>query len=186
MKLGDAESATAYAEPASVYHAKWKGTWAIAIVHEASCVLSLVNDHGNWSNRWNRGGLPKGHSFHDFLSRCSTDYVLRKIMEPEQRERIDSEATKSLLREYIVDARRHGRASKEDARDAWDALDDWDPEEPGSYIPRSVNEIVSDAWECYSMTHTSQALAFIEMWPTIRGLIARTAAKSEELPVCPT
>lgn len=187
MNLGEPESAGQYTEQASVYHVKWKMTWAVAIVHEQSGVLSLVTDHGNWSYRWHRGSLPRGCTFHEFLTRCGADYVLRKVMPDEQRECFDVKGTKDSLREHILESRRHGSLTKEMAREAWDDLSDWDPDDDGSDVPRSVHRAVSDAWECYRMTKTTQALAFMEMWPAIRGLIIKTVdAKKVELTTCPT
>jgi hypothetical protein len=186
LDLGEVKGAVAYATTARVYHVRWGMTWAIAIVHDATGCLSLVTDYGNWSMRWNAWGMPRRAdgrraTLHEFLADAGTDYVLSKVMDLKQRERVSRKKTIEYMKERILERRRGGGCSREAARDAWNALEDYDPTSPDqdeAYPPSEVQAVVSDAWECFMHAPTTDALAFREMWPELRKLIAATVGET--------
>lgn len=178
LDLGEPQSAVAYDTTARVYHVRWPHTWAIAVVHDASGCLSLVTDYGNWSHRWSQAGLGD-RTLHTFLARAGADYVLRKVMDSKQREVFSKAKTVASLRDAVCQRRREGACTREEAREAWEALDGWDPEldadDCPDYAPREVAAIVRDAWEYGHTEESTSALAFRTMWPELRKLIAATA-----------
>jgi hypothetical protein len=106
--------------------------WAIFTINDVTGEFSIQSDWGNWSYRWNvsnLGGsaLKSPRPLTAFLAnRDSDSYVADKLFSPDEKRRFDSEGTKKALRGHIISERRDGSITSEQAREAWEAVDDAD------------------------------------------------------------
>jgi len=98
----------------------WKDTWSIVFVDSTGCV-AICSDHGSWCYRWDV--KHSGHDdFREFLLRADGDYVARKLGQgrKEELEVYDGERTLKNIRWHILQDRRHGDLTKEQARKEWE------------------------------------------------------------------
>lgn len=81
--------------------------------------ITIQSSFGTWGNIWTACGVP----FKKFLIGVEFDYVFTKFMGAKLH-RFDGEASLQEARKWITGGRRDHRLSKQEAREAWDALDD--------------------------------------------------------------
>jgi hypothetical protein len=79
--------------------------------------LAVLSDFGYC---WSHIG---GDSWQGFLASLSFDYAMRKMMGPRFDAPLSLRDSIRKVRELVVDYRRTGQMSKEDARELWDAAD---------------------------------------------------------------
>lgn len=109
--------------------------WAICTVDDATGVLSIVSDWGNWANRWHASPRSLGAPTltHFIADRDGVDYLARKLNGRNGRQ-FSAELTIAALRRLLADSRLvDGRLSHElgtspyrlsrnKAREIWDEL----------------------------------------------------------------
>jgi hypothetical protein len=94
--------------------------WAIVTIAEDIGLLQVVSDYGSWSYCWGASGL--GRRFKEFLLGVGQDYLVRKFCGGE-REYLPDETEKEIRRE-ILRRRREGGLTREQAREARDAVEE--------------------------------------------------------------
>ena len=107
----------------------WRCAWAIISISNDG-VFNAQTDCGNFSYRW--GSF--GDCFKSFLiDICSkdTDYLYRKISDPDREGRIDMEKTVENMKRRVIQRRREygihflrEELTPNEARDLWDSLED--------------------------------------------------------------
>lgn len=98
--------------------------WFIAFLDSAGC-LSVQSDFGDYSYRWNMGGMPAGPDgkplgMREWVARHlarDPSYLLGKIS---SRSEFDAEGSCASVRRFILEERRARRFSSEEAADEWD------------------------------------------------------------------
>lgn len=102
------------------------GDWCHATIDDEYWTLSITSDHGNWSYRWNTetGRTLTAAIASDF----GTDYMACKLCP--DRSKYDPDETEKGCKRRIIEARRDGDLTREEAREAWRGLEDvgWDDE----------------------------------------------------------
>lgn len=108
----------------------WRCAWAIISISDDG-VFSAQTDCGDFSYRW----TSFGDCFKTFLARiCSkdTNYLYRKLSDPERDGRIDMKKTVQNMKSQIIKKRREDgirkpylrdELSPDEARELWDALE---------------------------------------------------------------
>lgn len=98
--------------------------WASCTVSDATGEVSIQSDWGDGAHRWYTGSGLGAPSLTHFLAQChdDSDYLARKLLGRDGMERFDPDATTQNLFRGIIAARRNGDISREQAREAWDAL----------------------------------------------------------------
>ncbi len=95
------------------------GEWAYIYVDEANGVFTSYSSFGNYAYQWRSIG---GRTLKAFLSGLDFDYFMGKTRRDYRR--FDYDATVEGIKEYIVDGRRQGSLTKDEARAAWRDLED--------------------------------------------------------------
>ena len=87
------------------------------------CGEILINSSfGSWANTWTACGQP----FKQFLQKAEFDYVFTKFM-ANRLHRFDYEASVASVRKMILRKRQEGYVDKDEAREAWDLLYEYEP-----------------------------------------------------------
>jgi hypothetical protein len=81
--------------------------------------IMIHSSFGSWANSWNACGSP----FKRFLLHAGFDYLFTKFMGVNL-ERFDGEATLRQIRADIIEQRRGGSLSKDEARDVMNAVEE--------------------------------------------------------------
>lgn len=138
--------------------------------------IQIHSTYGDWAYTWTACASP----FKQFLTKIEFDYAFNKFM-PGRLERFNAEASLTMLRQKIVEQRRHGWISKAEAREIWSALDDAE----GDLLSRGAEgyilglldigrdlsdgdpkEWLAEAWELTATEPDRSAVAFWErLWP---------------------
>lgn len=141
--------------------------WASCTVSDATGEVSIQSDWGNGAYRWYTGSGLGAPSLTHFLAQChdDSDYLARKILGRDGMERFDPDATTQSLFRGIIAARRNGDISREQAREAWDALEYACPEahaDPGVYVANVPCEVCNllDVGEHTAYVPSTEARAF--------------------------
>jgi hypothetical protein len=98
------------------------GDWGVLLLDEASGTVSINSSYGDWANSWTAAGRGAGVTLKEFFCSCGPDYLADKL--DDSKDQFDQEATIRDMRRQIVEERRGRGVDKEDARKAWDGLDD--------------------------------------------------------------
>lgn len=147
-------------------------SWGVLLLDD-SCCFAAITDYGNFCYRWHPRGMPEGMGFREFLLTCSSDYLGRKLRPKEQ---YSAEKTVIAIRDAIVQGRRDGTFSKEQARDEWENSDHLRVENECSFDRWLGETDISDAWELHRTERDSDCVAFLErIWPRLRAQIAADA-----------
>lgn len=147
--------------------------WAVAIVSDATGMLSITSDWGNWSFRWNLRGMPDGCTLTQFLPQCDGDYVARKMLGSTQQ--YDPDATERAWKARICELRRERVLGHDEAREAWNeiAAFDWEQRESYPDIPA-----ICEPWEMIRMADSTEYTAITKIvWPAFREVL-RDRAKA--------
>jgi hypothetical protein len=141
--------------------------WAIILLDDTG-TFTTVSDYGNYGYRW----TSFGDNFREFLSHIDNGYLMSKITHGWDK-KIDLEATARGVKDYILEQRRSGDLSKEDARTEWDLVEEnlCDDDQCG-FQNWCVNTEIGDSWEFAVNAVDRQAEAFIEhVWPRFVELL---------------
>ncbi|WP_426751753.1 hypothetical protein [Myxococcus sp. Y35] len=120
-----------------------KGAWLADVILRSDGFFATVSDWGNYAFRWTSPGRP----FREFVAGLETspDYVCSKL---EKRDWWDARATLKSIREHIIEYRRDGSYSKEEAKEAWEsvveALGCWSRREARSVDEMDIGQFM--AW----------------------------------------
>lgn len=129
------------------YDVRAKGEWATICVREwqrddenkyHGGEILIHSSFGSWGNSWSACS----HRFKCFLTYCDFDYTFGKFMGHSLRV-FDGEGSTKAMRTKVIEERKQGLMSKDDARWLWDQLDDVDECSIESWV-RSIEEIASD------------------------------------------
>lgn len=156
--------------------------WAIFVVHDELGLLSIVSAFGNWSHCWapRHLGAP---SLHAFLATTNADYVMGKLGKREEWTEVSFKDTKEALIEEILECRRHGLMTAEQARARFDELVRWEEDDSG-YAEGAWDwpSWVSDTWErvCHGPTATAEAFK-LQVWPVLRRCIADELTRRSQI-----
>ncbi|MEC7520127.1 MAG: hypothetical protein VYE22_09700 [Myxococcota bacterium] len=129
--------------------------WAAFYVDDTHGTLALVSDWGTWSHRWWRGPwLCESQHLSDALGMwVGADYVARKLFAGVPDE-FDGRATVKGWRAEVLEARRSGGLTRDEARAAWRALDELDSSAPAELLLQEAladedlhRVIADDYWE---------------------------------------
>jgi len=161
--------------PVDEWHAekgKWLGTFLIT--HDG--MVAINSDYGTYGYWWSSTGRD---DIREFLIQINSGYLLSKIA-PE-REYYGDETEKSI-REYILKRRREQEYTKEQAREEWDRLEDYDLSESFGFQNWTQATEIGDAWEFGHYDSPRQAVAFTErVWPVFCDMMrAEIRAEQEE------
>ena len=127
--------------------------YAFFYIHEFpnGGTLAIVSDWGNYSHMWNSTGLP---SLKHFLATCHSDYIVMKLGYEKGREfshQFKSEKTLVNFKKRILEDRRDDRLSREEARDLWEILIDWSPDDNDQSwywtMPKELSKQYPDPFE---------------------------------------
>lgn len=138
---------------------RWLGTFLVT--HDG--LVCCNTDYGDYSYWW--------HAFGDdiieFLLQINTGYLLGKVS---PRDEYDGEETEKEIKRLIIQARRDGSLSQEDAREEWDLLGDLERSEGFALWLRDTKldseHGFGDLWELACHRVNRQAAMFAEkVWP---------------------
>lgn len=129
--------------------------WAAFYVDDTHGTLALVSDWGTWSHRWGRGPwLCESQNLSDaLLGGFGADYVARKLFVGVPDE-FDGPATVKDWRAEVLEGRRSGGLTRDEARAAWRALDELNSSAPADLLLQEAladedlhRVIADDYWE---------------------------------------
>ena len=112
-------------EWANITLACWDRTANVGTKHEGTYYcgeITIQSSFGTWGYVWTACGVP----FKQFLMRAEFDYVFTKFMGTKLH-RHDGDGTMQQLRRDIIEQRRQGSLDRDEAREAWGAVD-WERE----------------------------------------------------------
>lgn len=112
----------------------------------------IYSDYGTYAHTfYYRSGTLK-----EFLIRCNSDYLCRKLLPIEEREEIDWKNSKKEIMKSILEGRRNNCYESENARTLYDAIKYcYDIED----YKREI-DVVDDWWECLVHTQSQQRISF--------------------------
>jgi len=150
--------------------------WLAEVVISDDGYFSTVSDYGNYAFYWSHAG----DCSRTFLAKIGEDYMLSKLCG--RRSEYDGDRTLASVKEYIVDNRRDGGFSKEDARKEWDLLDEHsDLDSREQFYIWVSNTSIGDAYEMAVYDYPSDALGFAEkVMPVLKAkLLAEICTEHE-------
>lgn len=133
--------------------------WAIFTINDTSGEFSIQSDWGNWSYRWNVKHLGESTKTdspltHFIADRSEASYLVNKLYYGRDNDRYSPEKTEQEWKRIIIQNRRDGWCTKEEARAAWDELEYVDFDTPDtaynttcemSHLP----EMLDPVWEFF-------------------------------------
>lgn len=166
---------------ATVYSFRGSGQWRdwfIATIDDDAAVLSITSDYGEWSHRWPSERETLTHSLAWSFDR---HYVSGKLTTREQRQVYDPAATEKRIREHILEWRRQGDLTKEDARTAWDGLDDLDTWENEQCLVGELHDLDATlkspgalfGWEAYECLQHKPRASYVHLRDTYLPALAQ-------------
>lgn len=131
--------------------------------------VSALSDYGNYGYVWGAVGGDKAMSYIErlmrFVMRIDPGYALSKFGQG-LREVFDGESTEKMIRNTLLDLRRVGEISKDEAREEWDRLDreisSWGEENEGWFYQWADDTVVPDYGECYCLRYPGELKGFVE------------------------
>ena len=135
------------------YDIRWgAGEWAIFSIDEKSGMMQCLSSYGKWSYAWPHHGRK---TFKHFLLEMERDwdYLLRKVSDPV----FDFDQSVKYWKKHIIDVRRENSCTKEQARDAFDVINDLN---------------IDDAGYCASVLNSSHAIREADpyFWDVLGGV----------------
>lgn len=171
----------------------WSRPANVGTPHEGTYYCGEILIHstfGAWANTWTACGEP----FKAFLIDAEFDYVFTKFMGT-RLQVWDGEGSVKSLRGRLLDYRKWGDLTKDEARALWDEIEANEAElETSSHDfvecayriasdldMRGVRRLLSEPWELTTTQHDHQAVGFWrELWPEfVATLRAEVAAEQE-------
>lgn len=112
--------------------------WIVAHVSDATGVLSIASDWGNWSYRWNTQHL--GHpTLTEFLLAGDIHYIANKLIAYGRDRYANLDKTRKVFRETVCASRRAKLLSRAAAQELWSEISLWEGGElPGEFTWEDV------------------------------------------------
>jgi hypothetical protein len=150
--------------------------WGIFLL-DSTGMFAAVTDYGNYAFKWSNWGPG---DFRKFVIGLSPGYLLGKVAKVEH----DGEATLKSVKEYILECRRDGEWSKEEAREEWDLLAECDGLDSIPACTRWYDATkISDAGEFMSEGYDMDARMFAEkLMPRLAEALKQELEKQSEVP----
>ena len=190
-------------DPCETYQVRNKGEWATICLrqwtleshdgHPRYCGEVLIHSSfGNWANSWGHCG----ESFKSFLASLDFGYLFNKLMGTSIRQ-FDGEGSVEAIKRLILECRRgkrYCRVSKDEAREAWDALEDNESEAEHSLngfvrVLRDISDErigddlqakFAEPWNHSVDKDNPQAVGFWEyIWPEFKALLEKEALEEK-------
>lgn len=147
-----------------------RGHWLARVVMTSDGYFSTVSDYGNYAFWWHAF---EG-DFRAFFAQCDDGYVLGKLA---KRDYYDGEATRTRIREHILEYRRDGWLSKDRAREEWDLLNRCGVDSREDFARWYDETKFDDAAEFAKYDHEPDARMFAErVLPVLREALRKEMA----------
>lgn len=130
--------------------------WGIFLL-DSTGMFAAVTDYGNYAYCWTHHGETDFRKFVIDLEK-SPGYLLGKVARHAYS--YDGEKSLDLIKENILELRKDGSLTKEDARKEWDLLDDYEFESECNFGQWLDKTSLGDAWEYYRESYSVSACAF--------------------------
>lgn len=101
----------------------------------------LYTDYGTYGYHWHSIG--EGYTLKKFITKCSPEYLVHKLIDHKELEVIDWDGTKNAIIKYILESRRSKDISSEEARDLLDNIKYVEHEDEYAHS----SEPIDDWWE---------------------------------------
>ncbi len=139
--------------------------WAVVVMCSDG-YFSTVSDYGNYAFWWTHHARD---DFRKFILSADDDYVRRKL-DPEKH--YDGNTTLWIVKSAIIRLRREGEWTRDQAREEWDLLDEYDLYEAEGFSRWYEATKIPDAHECYHQSPSAQIMGFVEhTLPRLKQLI---------------
>jgi len=149
--------------------------------------ILIHSSYGSWANSWGHCGS----QFKQFLVGLDFDYLFIKFM-GHRFKVFDGELSVRRLRDRLIEARKEGGVTREEARECWDDIEDRESELESSerefvdavyaIVHRvdsgRVQRIFCEPWDLIRKSADTRAVGFwSELWPEFKAALqAETAA----------
>ena len=131
--------------------------------------ILIHSSFGSWAYQWGHLGIP----FKQWLVKTDDKHYIACKFLGSKADVFDGEKTVKGLRERVIEWRRHGEFSREQARAVWDWIEENELELETS--PDSlVNRMHDGPSDCGDMTRSTGARFFEEPWEHIRTSLDRS------------
>jgi hypothetical protein len=139
-----------------------QGRWVADVVISDDGYFSTVSDYGGYAHFWGDAGC----EFRRFLCGLDADYLCGKLSRGRE---YDDEATLRAVKRAILDGRRGGRLSKDEARREWELLGKaGDLGTREEWAVWSQETKLEDAYEHWSERYPRELEAFARRaWPIL-------------------
>lgn len=138
--------------------------------------LGIISSYGNYSYQWS----DFGGDFVEFLCDIDTGYLTGKLDSPTHR--LPSCDVEDQIREFIMEARKTGSLSKEDARREWDDVERFGFNSDIELNDWMCHTKLSEPWDWLRTQDYSPRLRFLcdKLWPRFIELIKGAEPSSRE------
>lgn len=150
--------------------------WAHIVTDEATGLFVAHGSYGTFAYTWHPNH--RGVSLHEFLARLHRDYFMGKT-KGRDAVMFDCERTRKDLKLSIIDCRRNRSCTTQEARKAWNALEDIEDTDSGDlfmehvYQDGDIAEVVCDLGEMRRECASPQCVEFWRViWPAFLAEIA--------------
>ena len=190
-------------DPCETYQVRNKGEWATICLrqwtrestdgHPRHCgEIMIHSSFGSWANSWGHCGTP----FKSFLASLEFGYLFGKLMGTDLR-KFDGEGSVKAIKQLILECRRGKRychVSKDEAREAWDAVENSSSEAESSLdafvrvlrdvyderIGDGLREQFEEPWNHSVDKDNPQAVGFWDhIWPEFKALLEKEALEEK-------
>jgi hypothetical protein len=133
--------------------------WAIYTVNDHTGEFTIQSDWGDYTYRWNvehLGPRDNKSTLHEFLAHAEPHYIVNKFGQNKHhtfRKQFDDAATKIDLFNSLCERRREKEISKEDAREAWDEI--------------------NETWDIYIDQHSDPTAKSIMLWENLPESVSK-------------
>lgn len=149
--------------------------WAV-IVLDSTGFFAAASDYGDYCKKWPGPGtgFNKDEDFRRVFLRFSKDYLLNKLAETEY----DWEATKKCAKRELIQLRKDGFYTREEAREEWEWLDLCETVEEWAQ-----HTSMQDIHEIICTDYDSDAKAFVDkIIPRLDALIKEDLQRDGVIP----
>lgn len=144
------------------YDLRADGRWLALVVITDDGYFSTVSDYGSYAYWWSSAG----DDFRRFLIGRDDDYVVGKLAPGYE---YHGDATLAAVKEAIIQVRRSGALTRDEARDEWELMDDHsEMQQHCDFAMWSATTAIESAHECYRSRRSPRAVAFYaKVWPAL-------------------
>lgn len=143
--------------------------WAVVVI-DSRGFLGVFSDYGNYAYHWTHFG----DDFKKFLAQLDWDYLYGKLMQLRDARVYDGSATLANIRNRIVELRREGQLTYDEAREEWTLAADSEIDDHSSigYALWYQQTNLPDANELYETRNDLQCEQFCQkVWPRFIELL---------------